>query len=269
MERTAEYQMSAQKDFYIQNLKSLRGEMEALLGAREAELSATRQALKVSEAQSVAAASQHKTDVADLNATWRTNLERKMHEGYVALERKVEELAAVKTQAALELKTASEAAAAELAKSQQEAAQREQALQTRIAELELALRESESSYEEALEQMESEHDVQVVGLEQSSALARARTREGTAILCAEVSAAKRKLEEKNEAWKALEALSNEREDQLQHLAGVIRRLTSEMTGLKVGLREKEEHITRRQHELAQARQDNGTLKNFLEILSVP
>ena len=266
MERTAEYQMSAQKDFYIQNLKTLRSDMEALLASREQELSTTKNLLKISETEKSAALQQHKLDVAELNNNWRATLEKKMHESYINMERKSQEIASIKQQAAERERSAAEESAAKLSAAQSEATARESALQTRIAELELSLRESEASYEEALEQIEGEHDVQVAGLEQHSAAARARTREGTAILAAEVSAAKRKLEEKNESWKALEALSNEREDQLQHLASVIRKLTTEMTHLKNGLREKEEHITRRQHDLAQARQDNGTLKNFLEIL---
>jgi len=266
MERTAEYQMSAQKDFYLQNLKALRTEMEGLLQARESELATTKNLLKLSESEKAQAAQQHKMDVAELNTNWRATLEKKLHENYVQQEKKAEEMRVLRAESAAALAKQSEDARVAAETAQADFASRESGLQTRIAELELTIKENEVAYEEAMTQMEGEHDVQVLGLERSSAAARMRTREGTAILHAEVSAAKRKLDEKNEACKALEALANEREDQLQHLSSVIRRLTAEMASLKQSLREKEEHITRRQHELAQARQDNGTLKSFLEIL---
>jgi len=266
MERTAEYQLSGQKDFYMQKLKTLRTEMEGLLAQRETELAHTKHLLKQSETDKQNLQQQHRQEVMELNNSWRTTLEKKLHESYVSQEKKKQEITEVEKRHEQEMEELRTQHAREFEMHQSESNELANSLRTRIAELELALKESEASYEEAMAQMESEHDTQVVSLQRSSHAARIATREGTAILCAEVSAAKRKLQERSDACKQLEVAGLEKEDQLQHLATVIRRLTQELTSLKAALRDKEEQITRRQHELAQARQDNGTLKNFLEIL---
>ena len=144
--------------------------------------------------------------------------------------------------------------------------QQQSTLTGRINELSVQLAGQERQYEEALVQLEHEYDHELQLMKNNTTQQLSKHRENTAILVAEMSAAKRKLDEKNSTLSNLELVVAEQDDNLHHTSAVIKKLTSTLTSSKLSLRLKEEDITRRQYELAGARQDNTVLKNFIEIL---
>ena len=169
-----------------------------------------------------------------------------------------------------ERKKREEESAAELTKTKDDyearLAQQHSTLTGRISELTVQLAGQERQYEEALVQLEHEYDSELLLMKQHTTQQLSKHRENTAILVAEMSAAKRKLDEKNSTLSNLELVVAEQDDNLHHTSSVIKKLTSTLTSSKLSLRLKEEDITRRQYELAGARQDNTVLKNFIEIL---
>ena len=266
LEKSAEYQLVAQKEYYVNQIKLLRTEVESLLKAKDAQVNEWKAQWKRNEGDRERVRDEYERERERLEEKMRAHAEKRllehtrMHEDKCReLEDERRERAKREDELATELSTTKDEYESRLA-------QQQATLTGRIGELTVQLAGQEKQYEEALVQLEAEYDSELLLMKSNTTQQLSKHRENTAILVAEMSAAKRKLDEKNSTLSNLELVVAEQDDNLHHTSAVIKKLTSTLTSSKLSLRLKEEDITRRQYELAGARQDNTVLKNFIEIL---
>ena len=266
IEKTAEYQLQAQKDYYVSHLRLLRGEMEALLAKKSGEVDSWRRMWKKNEGEKESVRDEHEKERERLEQRMRSHAEKRLLEHTLLHEDKCKELERERE----ERKRKEEEMQAQARQMREEYEHKLQAqhaaLTGRVTELSACLSQQEAQYEEALQQLEREYDSELVLIKNQTSSQLSKHRENTAILVAEMSAAKRKLDEKQSSLSNLELVVAEQDDSLHHTSSVIKKLTHSVASSKQQLRLKEEDITRRQYELAGARQDNTVLKNFIEIL---
>ena len=266
VEKTAEYQLNAQKDYYVSHLRLLRGEMAGVLAKKQTEVEGWRKMWKKNEGEKERVKDEYERERERLELKMRAHAEKRLHEHTLLHEDKCRELERERQERAgreAELEARLRAMKDEYESRLQS---QQSTLSARISELTSSLSVQERQYEEALVQLEAEYDRELLLMRNQTTTQLSKHRENTAILVAEMSAAKRKLDEKQSNLSNLELVVAEQDDNLHHTSAVIRKLTATVASSKQQLRLKEEDITRRQYELAGARQDNTVLKNFIEIL---
>ena len=262
LEKSAEYQLVAQKEYYVNQIKLLRTEVESLLKQKDGQVNEWKAQWKRNEGDRERVREEYERERERLEEKMRAHAEKRLLEHTRMHEDKCKELEDERRNR----KQREDELATELQKTKDEyearLAQQHSTLSGRINELSTQLSGQERQYEEALVQLEHEYDSELLLMKANTTQQLAKHRENTAILVAEMSAAKRKLDEKNSTLSNLELVVAEQDDNLHHTSAVIKKLTSTLTSSKLSLRLKEEDITRRQYELAGARQDNTVLKKF-------
>ena len=123
-----------------------------------------------------------------------------------------------------------------------------------VAAVHEEMRKQRDEYEEVIKQMEHEHDVEIAWLEKDAEDKLSKTREATASARAKMANMVQKFEGNQNVLNTLKILNNEQDDVLRKREEQIMSLKRDVKRNKQQCKLKEVEVTKKQHDLANARQ---------------
>jgi WD40 repeat protein len=124
----------------------------------------------------------------------------------------------------------------------------------------------EAHYEEALWQADIEHDLEVKRVKEDCDVEIMKTKQGTAMVLAEMSGMKTEMEEKKTQFNHLRLQAEEQEQKLEQKQELLTTLKDGVESLKKKQKAKEIELFQRSQQLATTRQGTAVLHNFASVL---